>query len=184
MLTLKSSIPSLRYSFTLLVLSMILATGCSTNRTSNVPENFSFMMDVHSADQGTAQNVNIRIDARGEAEFDIYETGGVIQYDTDNIVTYKASQIVKSGKFHMDNSELEQLWEAINQNNFFGLTDDYRMAMGHSYAFVMVEADRRKHMVDNIGMEVPEIRALVEVVGALMPEGINLKYGEGYTPQK
>ena len=141
-------------------------------------------MDVHSADHRTAQNINIRINAKGEAEIDAYETGGVIRYDVNDIVTYEADQVVKSSRFQVSNPELEQLWQRINKNNFFGLTDDYHMAIGHSYAFIMVEANGRKHMVDNIGMEVPEIRSLVEVIDAIMPEGIDLEYGEGYVPQK
>ena len=37
-------------------------------------------------------------------------------------------------------------------------------------------------MADNIGMEVPEIRAIVEATNAVMPEGVDLDYGEGYLP--
>ena len=97
-------------------------------------------MDVQSADKETAQNINIRINAKGEAEFAIYDTGGVIHYDPND------------------------------------------MAICHSYAFIMIEANGQRHQIDNIGMEAPEIRALVEVMNTLMPGGINLEYGEGYMP--
>ena len=92
------------------------------------------------------------------------------------------SQVIKSGKIKLSNAELEGLWDAINQNNFFNLTDDYRMSMGFSYAFIMVKADGRQHIVDNIGMEVAEIRAIVEATDAVMPEAINLVYREGFLP--
>jgi len=52
------------------------------------------------------------------------------------------------------------------------------------YAFIMIEAGARKQRIDNIGMEVPEVRALVAATNALMPEEIDLDYGEGYIPQK
>jgi hypothetical protein len=78
--------------------------------------------------------------------------------------------------------ELEGLWEAINQNNFFELREDYRMAIGSSYAFIMVEVDGNRHIIDNIGMEVPEVRAIIEATDDILPEGINLDYGEGYMP--
>jgi hypothetical protein len=60
--------------------------------------------------------------------------------------------------------------------------DDYRMAMGLSCAFILIEADGDRHIVDNIGMEVPEVRAIVEATDAIMPEGIELGYGEGFLP--
>jgi hypothetical protein len=161
---------------------MILATGCSTNNKSSIPTDFFFVMDVQSADKDAAQNINIRINAKGEAEFEIYDTGGVIHYDLNDMVIYDADQILETGKFDLDETELEKLWDAINDNKFFELTEDYRMAIGHSYAFIMIEADGLRHQVDNIGMEVPEIRALVEVIDAILPEGINIEYGKGYVP--
>jgi len=36
--------------------------------------------------------------------------------------------------------------------------------------------------VDNIGVEVPEIKAIVEATNTIMPEGVNLDYGEGFVP--
>jgi hypothetical protein len=182
MFTLKLSTLSLKYPIILLALSMILATGCSANDKSNIPADFSFIMDARTTDKKMAQNINIRINAKGEAEFEIYDTGGVIRYDPNDIVIYDADQIVETGKFEISDAQLEKLWKTINDNRFFELTEDYRMAIGHSYAFIMIEADGRRHQVDNIGMEVSEIRALVETVNAINPEGISIEYGEGYVP--
>jgi len=89
---------------------------------------------------------------------------------------------VETGKFELSDAELEQLWIAIKANKFFELETESQMAIGHSYAFIMVEADGKRHQVDNIGLEMPEMRALVETINAILPEGINLEYGEGYVP--
>ena len=56
------------------------------------------------------------------------------------------------------------------------------MALGHSYAFLLVQADGQKHMVNNIGMEVPEIREIVEAARHLLPAGVKPDYGKGYIP--
>jgi len=175
---------STRFLKPLLILVTISLAGCSPNSISNVPADFSFVMDVSSAEDlaDCPVNVNIHIDARGIGQYDYYDTECAIVYDTNHIVTYKQGQILKSGELKLSATELEGLWNAIEQNNFFGLTEDYRMEMGFSYAFIMVEANGQTHIVDNIGMEVPEMRAIVEATNALMPEDVNLEYGEGFIP--
>ena len=79
----------------------------------------------------------------------------------------------------MPAEELERLWETIDENRFFDLTEDYRMQIGLSYAFIVVQSGGRRHQVFNIGMEVPAIRAIVETVDAMLPEEIGLEYGVG-----
>ena len=168
----------------LLTLGMLLIAGCSQSNPSAVPSDFLFIMDVKSAGEfeGCAVNVNLRIEASGRGRYETYDTDCAIEFDTNHMVTYDRSRVITKGQFKLSDSELEQLWAAINENNFFSLTDDYRMAMGFSYAFVVVEADGQQHIVDNIGMEVPEVRAIVEATDAVMPEGVNLNYGEGFIP--
>ena len=56
------------------------------------------------------------------------------------------------------------------------------MEIGLSYAFVVVQADGQRHIVDNIGMEVPEMRAIMEATDAILPKEVNLEYGDGHTP--
>jgi hypothetical protein len=161
---------------------LILAAGCSANEKSPIPVDFYFMMDVGAAEPGSALNLNIEIDAGGRGRYSIYDSGGVIRYDQNDMVTYERKQVLKKGEFELGKSEMRQLWDVIDGNHFFDLTDDYRMAIGSSYAFILIEADGRKLMVDNIGMEVPEIRALVDATAALLPEGVDVEYGEGYVP--
>ena len=175
----------LLYKYLVILFTLVVAFfagGCSADQNTSVPAGFFFVMDVQSDNKEAAQNINIRVNAKGEAEFEIYDTGGVIQYDLNDMVTYDAEQIVETGKFDLSDAGLEKLWNAINDNKFFELTEDYRMAIGYSYAFIMIEADGQRHQVDNIGMEIPEIRALVEAIDTIMPEGVNLEYGEGYVP--
>jgi hypothetical protein len=166
----------------LLILGVILGTGCATKNLSAVPADFSFVMDARSAEAGNANNVHIKITAKGEGQYDYYDTRGAIRYDLNHMVTYEADQILKSSKFKLSQAELKQLWQAINQNNFFELRGDYRMEIGLSYAFVVVQADGQRHIVDNIGMEVPEMRAIMEATDAILPKGVNLEYGDGHTP--
>lgn len=161
----------------------VFVAGCSTNQVNPVPSDFDFMMDIRSAEPGSAQNINIRIDAAGEGHFEIYDTEGVLRYDLNDIVTYEADQVVKGGDFELSESQLIQLWGSIDENKFFELTGDYRMAVGHSYAFILVQADGKRNRVDNIGMEVPEIRTMVEKLQAILPQGLDIEYGEGYVPE-
>lgn len=168
----------------LLIAGVVLVTGCSLQRTYNVPSDFLLLMDVKSAGdfEDCAINVNIRIDANGRGRYETYDTDCAIEFDSKHMVTYKRSQVLETGRFALSDTELEELWDAINQNNFFKLTDDYRMAMGFSYAFIVVEAEGQRNIVDNIGMEMPEVRAIVEATDAIMPDGIKLDYGEGFLP--
>ena len=167
-----------------LALGTLLLTGCRTTNSANVPSGFLFIMDVKSAGvlEGCPVNINIRIDAHGRGRYETYDTDCAIEYNTNHMVTYKRGQVIETGRFQLSDTELERLWDVINENNFFSLTEDYRMAMGFSYAFIVVEADGKQHIVDNIGMEVPEIRAIVEATNAIMPEVISLNYGEGHLP--
>lgn len=139
-------------------------------------------MDARSAGNGTAQDVNIQINATGEGRYERYDTGGVIHQDENDVVTYERSQVVEVGRFKLSEDDLRRLWKEISKNNFFSLTEDYRMQIGSSYAFILVEADGRKHQVFNIGMEVPEIRAIVETTALVLPKGVKLQYGVGYIP--
>ena len=184
MFAFKISTRFLRYSFIVLILCAVLTAGCSANNASNVPSDLRFIMDVGSAEEEAdcPINVHIQLDANGRGRYTYYDTGCAIEYDSDGMVTYKATQIVKTGRLKLSDAELEQLWNSINENKILELTSDYRMAIGYSYAFIMVEANGRKHIVDNIGMEVPEVRAIVEATNAVMPEGVTLEYGEGYIP--
>ena len=82
----------------------------------------------------------------------------------------------------LTDEQLSQLWQVINENNFFQLTDDYRMSIGNTYAFIQVEANGQKHQVDNIGMSVPEIETIVEKINSMLPTGVVLDYSDGLMP--
>jgi hypothetical protein len=171
--------------FLLALVCLSLTSGCSDEDSPRqVPSDFDFMLDVRSVDESLAGNihVNVRLDARGRGQFEYYDSGNGIAYDLNEVVIYDASQVLKKGKFELTDEELRQLWEILNQNHFFELKEQYQMALGQSYAFIKVEANGKRYMVDNIGMQVPEIKAIVEGIGALLPEEIKFEYGEGVTP--
>lgn len=166
----------------LLITILMSLNACTAPVAENIPSDFYMMMDVRDVDHQAAKNINIRIQANGKVEYDIYETGGVIYYDENDVVRYDKDQIARDGKFRLTATQMETLWEAIDENRFFELSDKYQMQIGYSYAFILIEANEKKHMVDNIGMEVPAMRSIVETVAAMMPDDIEFEYGEGYTP--
>lgn len=178
----EKEISLLNYLFMLIML-LTATSGCSPENESSVPSDFVLILDVASAEDDLAQNVNIRIDADRIGQDELYSTGGVIRSDTGAMVSYGTEQIVDKGKFQLSEAELLQLWKTINDNDFFELERDYRMAIGHFYAFVKVDANGQSHQVFNIGMEVPEIKAIVEAVQTLLSTGVNVEYAEGFQPE-
>ena len=172
-----------KYLFMLIIMLLAATSGCSPENKGSVPSDFVLILDVSAAQADLAQNVNIRIDAYGMGQYELYNTGGVIRSDTDDMVIYGTEQIVDTGKFQLSDAELLQLWKTINANHFFELDEDYRMAIGHSYAFVKVDANGQSNQVFNIGMEVPEIKAIVEAVQILLSTEVNVEYGEGFQPK-
>lgn len=177
--------PHFKQNFILIALFLAVISACTAkNKTSSVPSDFEFTMDALSRQRNSMRNlnVNITINARGTGYFEYYDSGGTISYSTDDIITYEPNQVVQSDKFHLTNSELEQLWEALNKNRFFELDEHYEAQLGYSYAFFLVKANGKRYIVNNIGVEVPEIRAIVERIGEILPEAISLEYRKGFTP--
>jgi hypothetical protein len=173
---------SFRYLFILSSLCLLIIGGCSGGDGGNgVPADFFVIVDAESAGE-PGQHINIQINATGKGRYDRYDTGGAIRGDTNGMVTYEAGQVVETGEFSVNEEALKRLWDAIEDSHFFGLTGDYRMAMGHSYGFIVVEANDQRHQVFNIGMEVPEIKAIIEATETVLPKGIDLEYREGYLP--
>ena len=174
----------MKFLLYLLVLIPLVLMGCRKSDIANIPADFLFIMDVESARdfENRPVNVNIQIDATGKGRYETYDTEGAIEYDTNHMVTYPPDRVIDKGQFSLSVTQLEELWGALNENKFFNLAEDYRMAMGFSYAFIVVEANGQRHIVDNIGMEVPEIRAIVEATDAVMPEGVDLDYRDGFLP--
>jgi len=164
----------------LFVLCVGTLSSCRTTSATSSPFDFFFILDAHSGNR--AENIYIQIDGQGSGRFERYDTGGTISYDENHMVVYERNQVVDKGTFQLSAEQVNRLWQAIDKNNFFQLTDDYRMAIGYSYAFISIEANGQKHQVDNIGMEVTEIRTIVETVNSMLPSNAKIVYGEGYVP--
>jgi len=177
------SMSSFRYPFILSLLCFGVGGSCIGDERSVIPADFLLIVDAQSAGQD-AENVNVRIDAGGKGRYERYKTGGVIRSDVNGVVTYEADQVRASGEFKVSSQSLQKLWAAIAENGFFELTGDYRMAIGHSYAFILVEGAGRRHQVFNVGMEVPEIGAIVEATVSVLPDGAALEYRGGYLPDR
>lgn len=172
-------IPNFKQRFILLILCFAAISACTAkDNTNSVPSDFMLVMDAHSGQNDL--NVNIRINAHGAGHFEYYDPGGVIQYDANDIVMYSANQVVKSGEFQLTQSELEQLWDTLKKNRFFELDGHYQMQLGYSYAFILLQANDQRHVVNNMGREVSEIRAIVEEADKLFPEEISLEYRKGF----
>jgi|GEM_PF-2308923 len=166
------------FVFTFLALWAVTLGGCLSKPAVTPPSDFFIILDARSEDHTT--NVNIHIDSQGDGQFERYGTDGTISYDENNMVMYDQAQVVDKGTFQLSAEQLSSLWDTINSNVFFQLEDDYRMAIGYSYAFISIEANGQKHMVDNIGKEATEIRAIVETVNSMLPANVKIIYGEGH----
>ena len=159
---------------------ILTITSCQSQETM-VPSDFSLLINVRSA-RGFTNHYHILIDATGRATYKLYDTGGTIEYDTDGMIKVPITKIVETGKFELNQQQLNKLQRALEKNAFFTLERDYQMAIGHSFAFVHATMDGQQHTVDNIGMEVPELRAIVSTVQQILPTKIKIDYGEGFKP--
>lgn len=164
---------------TILFLLILLSVLSCTPQESMVPSDFSLLVNVRSA-HGFTNHYHIQIDANGQGKYTLYDTGGTIEYDTDGMIKVPITRIIETGKFELSQSQLSKLQRALEKNGFFALERDYQMALGYSFAFIHATMDGQEHTVDNIGMEVPELRAIVSAVQDVLPAKIKLDYGEGY----
>ncbi len=156
----------------------LLLAGCDQLASNpGIPSDFHLIVDADSAvsdQEAPAQNVFIQIYADGQVVFDRYNTHGAISFDEDHMVTYSADQVIESGEFALNSRQLESLWNAIEEIDFFALTDDYRMSIGLSYAFMLVEANGQRH--------VAEIKTIVETLNSFLPGDAMIVYREGFLP--
>ena len=166
----------------LVALSMVASSGCTAPPARSVPPDFTFILDAHSPEGKTLLYMRIKINSEGEGHFERYDTGVSIGLGQDGTVVLEIDQLVDTGGFLLREHQVDELWQTIDEHDFFQLTGDYRMAIGYSYAFIRIEADGQSHQVFNIGMEVPEIRAIVEEVSSILPSDVVLVYGGGPWP--
>ena len=172
-----------KFLFFLLALSLVLNGACTPReKPAAIPADFVFVLDARARENQPrgSQHFHILIDSHGAGRFDGYNPKGVLHYDMNKMVTYDPSQVVRTGTFELTNKELNRIINLLDENHFFTLKENYQMELGDSYAFLMVQMNGQKHIVDNIGMEVPEIRAIVEGVNILLPDEIDLQYGKGF----
>ncbi len=169
----------------ILIYSASALSGCRPPAPpATIPPDFQLNLDARSAGAQTTVHIYIEIDAQGQARYTRYDTGGTIQLDENGRLVYAPGQVIDKGKFQLSAKEVGALWQTLIDNDFFELTADYRMAIGHSYAAVKARANYKEHQVFNIGMEVPEMRAIIAGVNTLLPVDVKITYGEGFLPTK
>jgi hypothetical protein len=112
---------SCRLFFYLNLLWLILASGCAPTPTDRpgIPPDFLFVMDARSAAGSPTDCLSVQVNAAGEGRYDRYDSGGVIQGDIDDWVTYRANQIIESRTFQLTLVEVVWLWAEVNRDNFF-----------------------------------------------------------------
>ena len=172
-----------KFLFFLLALSLALSDACTPKeKSAAVPADFVFVLDARGRENQLrgSQHFHILIDSQGAGRFEGYDPQGVLHYDMNKMVTYDPSQVVRTGTFELTNKELNRIITLLKENHFFALKESYQMELGDSYAFLMVHMNGQQHIVDNIGMEVPEIKAIVEGVNIFLPDEIDLQYGKGF----
>jgi hypothetical protein len=170
-------------TWVLLALCFILTEACAPKeKPASIPADFVFVLDARGRQNHPrgSMHFHIVIDAQGAGRFEDYDPHGVLHYDMNKMVTHDPSQIVRTGTFRLTNKELDRIVTLLDENDFFALKESYQMELGDAYAFIMVQMNSQQHIVDNIGMEVPAIRAIVEGVNLLLPDEIDLQYGKGF----
>jgi len=172
-----------KFFLVLSVLFLTLNGACTPKeKPASIPSDFVFVLDARGRQNHPrgSPHFHILIDSQGAGRFEGYDPQGVLHYDMNKMVTYDPSQVVRAGTFELTNKELNRLIALLDDNDFFALKESYQMELGDAYAFIMVRMNGRQHIVDNIGMDVPAIGAIVEGVNALLPDEIDLQYGKGF----
>ena len=114
----------------LLALSMTTTSGCAVLSPRAVPPDFMFILDARGPREQGDQNWLIRINAKGQGHFELYNAGTETDQDQNGMVVYDKDQVVETGDFRLRGEQVRRLWQAIRENNLFQLTDDYCWAMG------------------------------------------------------
>lgn len=99
----------LKYLIALVTICLVVTSGNSGDGARGVPADFFFVMDARSTEIGTTQNVNIQINANGEGRYERYDTCGVIREGENNMVVYRADQVVNEGEFKLREDDLRWL---------------------------------------------------------------------------
>jgi len=163
------------------ILFLLLIPSCTPPAMPHVPEDFDFVLNVRQKDR-PGYHYHIHINAKGKGTYVLYNSQGTIEYDPDGMIVIPLLRVKKWGSFSLKKIQMTALLQTLDDNTFFDLAEDYQMEIGHSFAFIQATIDGQEHTVDNIGVEVPELRAIIENIDRLLPAKIKVDYGEGYKP--
>ncbi len=111
------------------------------------------------------ENYALEISANGEARYTRYrpdEFGPPLEQAT----------------FTVNEADLEALWTAIQQVDFFALEPRYAAGdvVDGSFAGLIITADGRTHQVEVENASVPRFEDLLKAVNRITPSGMDLRY--------
>lgn len=114
------------------------------------------------------ENYALEINASGEGRF--------TRYRPDDF-----GPPLEQEDFHLSTADLEALWSAIQESEFFSLEPEYtaRDVADGAFAELTVTANGRTHRVEARNADVPRFEDLLEVVNRITPPGLDLRYRRG-----
>jgi hypothetical protein len=143
------------------------------------PTDFRVVIDGNRAESvadTTTEHVYLEIGPNGKGNYIIYDTGGTITHDPEGKIVIQPEQILEEGLLRLNRDEMVRIWQGIEDYQLFDLTEDYRMSIGGTYAFLILTANEQTLTVDNIGMEVLEIEAFFNTLNTVLPNELALEY--------
>jgi hypothetical protein len=112
-----------------------------------------------------SQAATITIDSHGQATYALYNTVGI-------------TSVIAESTFTVSPSSVQQLWQAIQDSNFFAINSssaDSTVSDG-SFAMVTVTANGASHQVLVRNTAQPQIQSLINLLNAINPPSLQLLY--------
>ncbi|MCB2180289.1 hypothetical protein KQH54_04130 [bacterium] len=159
-------------------LLVVVLAGCQSNtpvveetsaETGVVPADFHMILDVVS-NYYPESHLYMELNADGGLKYARYENGGTIEYSSDGMIAVPGEDALERGLFNLDDIAMGKIWALIQDEGLFDLKDDYRMEIGDSFAFIAITGDGQTNIIDNIGMDLPQAEALVNLINSFLPE--------------
>ncbi len=140
----------------LLPLSQILA---------QIPDDLLILANSGGSMPGT-QNYSLRILANGECTYTIFYPEQIDQAPISKLTVT------------LDTSQLQNIWDAIQNNDFFNLTSKFKSEAFHdrTFARLLIRANEQIHEVNTENLANEQFDGIVSVINDNTPEEINLIY--------
>ena len=152
-----------RFAFSVCMLTLAMALPVCAN--GAVPPDLEIIADAGGL-VPDGENVNIRISADGSARYTRY------------IPSTIGDPPIEENSFQLTPQQLEQLWQSIQDNDFFNLAPEHNAPATDDGAYVhlIVRANAVAHTVDAENIAVAALENIISVINSLTPAGNNLEY--------